>query len=56
MVVGGETNPVFHTTDYIYYKSSFVDKWVPKAGLQSYKKPLRMPASKECEDGYCLLG
>jgi hypothetical protein len=56
VVVGGETNPIVHTTDYVYYKTASVDKWVPKAGIKLDKKPLRMPASKECEDSLCILG
>jgi hypothetical protein len=56
VVVGGETNPIVHTTDYVHYKTASVDKWVPKAGIKLDKKPLRMPASKECEDGLCILG
>jgi hypothetical protein len=56
VVVGGETNPIVHTTDYVYYKTASVDKWVPKAGIKLDKKPLRMPASKECEDGLCFTG
>jgi hypothetical protein len=41
VVVGGETNPIVHTTDYVYYKTASVDKWVPKAGIKLDKKPLR---------------
>jgi len=56
VVVGGETNPIFQTTDYVYYKTASVDKWVPKSGIKLDKKPLRMPAYRECEDGLCILG
>jgi hypothetical protein len=56
VVVGGETNPIFHATDYVYYKTASVDKWTPKAGIKLDKKPLRMPAYHECEDGLCILG
>jgi hypothetical protein len=53
LVVGGETNPIFQTTDYVFYKTASVDKWIPKGGIKLDKKPLRMPESKECEDGLC---
>jgi hypothetical protein len=56
VVVGGETNPIVHTSDYVYYKTAPVDKWIPKAGIKLDKKPLRMPAYHECEDGLCILG
>jgi hypothetical protein len=56
IVVGGETNPIFQTTDYVYYKTASVDKWIPKAGIKLDKKPIRMPAFHECEDGYCNFG
>jgi len=56
VVVGGETNPIFQTTDYVYYKTASVDKWVPKNGVKLDTKPLRMPAYRECEDELCILG
>lgn len=56
VVVGGETNPIIHTTDYVYYKTASVDVWVPKGGIKLDKKPLRMPAYRECEDGLCFTG
>ncbi len=56
IVVGGETNPIFQTTDYVYYKTASVDKWMPKGGIKLDEKPLRMPAYRECEDELCILG
>jgi hypothetical protein len=56
IVVGGETNPIVHTTDYVHYKTAPVDKWIPKGGIKLDKKPLRMPAYHECEDELCILG
>ena len=56
LVVGGETNPIFQTTDYVYYKTASVDKWVPRGGIKLDPKPLRMPEYKECEDGLCNFG
>jgi hypothetical protein len=34
VVVGGETNPIWQTTDYVYYKTASVDKWMPKDGIK----------------------
>jgi hypothetical protein len=56
VVVGGETNPIFHTTDYVHYKTVSVDKWIPKDGIRLDAKPLRMPAYKQCEDELCKIG
>lgn len=56
VVVGGETNPIIQTTDYVHYKTASVDKWIPKGGISVDAKPLRMPAYRECEDELCLLG
>lgn len=56
LVVGGETNPIFHTTDYVHYTTVSVDRWVPAGGIRLDEKPLRMPAVKLCEDGLCNYG
>jgi hypothetical protein len=56
LVVGGETNPIFHTTDYVHYAPASVDRWVPAGGVRLDPKPLRMPAVKLCEDGLCNYG
>ena len=56
IVVGGETNPIVHTTDYVYYKTAPVDMWIPKGGIRLDAKPLRMPAYRECEDELCFTG
>jgi hypothetical protein len=56
LVVGGETNPIVHTTDYVYYKTALVDKWIPQKGIKLDAKPIRMPVAHECEDGSCILG
>lgn len=55
IVVGGETNPIVHTTDYVHYKTASVDKWIPAGGIKADAK-LRMPAARECEDGLCFSG
>ena len=56
VVVGGETNPVWQSTDYTYYKTASVDKWMPENGIKLDEKPIRMPVSKQCEDELCLIG
>jgi hypothetical protein len=53
LVVGGETNPMWITTDFIYTRSAAVDKWRPKRGIRRDAKPLRMPAAVTCKDGLC---
>jgi hypothetical protein len=53
VVVGGETNPIWQTTDYVYYKTTSVDKWIPKDGIRHDERPLRMPAGLACADGSC---
>ncbi|MBN2320920.1 MAG: hypothetical protein JXR49_17710 [Acidobacteria bacterium] len=56
IVVGGETNPIWQSTDYTYYKTASIDKWVPKDGIKLDAMPLRMPVYKECEDELCIIG
>jgi hypothetical protein len=53
LVVGGETNPMWITTDFAYTRSVSVDKWRPKCGIRRDAKPLRMPAPVTCQDGTC---
>jgi hypothetical protein len=53
IVVGGETNPIYATSDYIYSKTWPVDKWIPKNGVKKDEKPIRMPVPKACKDGSC---
>ena len=53
LVVGGETNPIFQTTDYVHYKTASVDKWIPEGGIRLDEKPLRMPVGLPCADGTC---
>jgi hypothetical protein len=53
IVVGGETNPMWITTDFSHTRSFSIDKWRPKAGLRRDAKPLRMPAPVTCKDGTC---
>jgi len=53
LVVGGETNPMWITTDFSYTQSVSIDKWTPKGGVRRDAKPLRMPAPVTCKDGTC---
>lgn len=55
VVVGGETNPLWLTTDFLYTQSASVDKWRPKGGLRRDSRPLRMPTTGGCSDGMCGL-
>lgn len=53
LVVGGETNPMWITTDFTHTRSVAVDKWRPKAGIRRDERPLRMPVALTCKDGLC---
>jgi hypothetical protein len=53
VVVGGEWNPMFTTTDFVYTQTVSIDKWIPKKGLRFDEKPIRMPSPKTCKDGSC---
>lgn len=53
LVVGGETNPMWITTDFGYNRSASIDAWRPKDGLRRDARPLRMPAPLICQDGAC---
>ncbi len=53
IVAGGETNPMWVTTDFSYFQTVAVDPWIPKAGIRKDAKPLRMPVPVTCKDGSC---
>jgi hypothetical protein len=53
VVVGGETNPIWQSTDYRNYAITGIDKWIPAKGITLDEKPLRMPAGLKCADGSC---
>lgn len=55
IVVGGETNPMWITTDFSYTQSASIDKWRPKAGIRFDARPLRMPVAVTCSEGVCGL-
>jgi len=53
VVVGGEWNPMFTTTDFTYTQTVSIDKWIPKSGVRFDEKPIRMPSPVSCKDGSC---
>jgi hypothetical protein len=53
IVAGGETNPMWVTTDFSYFQTVVIDPWIPKAGIKKDAKPLRMPVPVMCKDGSC---
>jgi hypothetical protein len=55
VVVGGEWNPFWVTTNFHYSMTVSIDKWIPKAGIRHDTHPLRMPAPTICKDGLCGL-
>ncbi len=56
IVVGGESNPIYATSDFIYSKTWPVDKWIPKSGIRHDAEPIRMPKAVTCADGSCGIG
>jgi len=55
VVVGGEWNPFWMTTDFHYTHTFAIDKWIPKSGIRKDPRPLRMPAAINCSEGVCGL-
>jgi len=53
VVVGGEWNPMFTTTDFVYTQTVSIDKWIPKGGIRQDARPIRMPSPVTCRDGAC---
>jgi hypothetical protein len=53
VVVGGEWNPMFTTTDFVYTQTVSVDNWIPKKGIYFDEKPIRMPSPVTCKDSSC---
>ncbi|MHB8105192.1 MAG: hypothetical protein ACYDG5_06595, partial [Dehalococcoidales bacterium] len=56
VVAGGETNPMWVTTDFSYFQTVKIDPWIPKAGIKKDARPLRMPEAVLCKDGSCGIG
>jgi len=55
VVVGGEWNPMFTTTDFVHTQTVSIDKWIPKRGIRFDENPIRMPSPVACKDGICGL-
>jgi hypothetical protein len=55
VVVGGEMNPMWVTTDFSYFQTVVIDPWIPESGVRKDEKPLRMPEAVSCKDGSCGL-
>ncbi|MFA5308948.1 MAG: hypothetical protein WC370_05600 [Dehalococcoidales bacterium] len=55
LVVGGEWNPMYLTTDFSHVRTISVDKWIPKTGIKYDDIPIRMPVAVTCKDGVCGL-
>jgi hypothetical protein len=53
IVMGGEWNPIFMTSDFVYLQTESIDKWIPKNGIKQDVHPLRMPAQTNCSEGIC---
>jgi hypothetical protein len=53
VVVGGEWNPFWITTDFKHTQTVPIDKWIPKTGIRHDELPLRMPKAVKCKDGSC---
>jgi len=53
IVVGGETNPMWITTDFTYTRTVSIDPWRPKCGIRHDARPLRMPTPLTCKAGTC---
>jgi hypothetical protein len=55
VVVGGETNPLWQTTDFFYTQTASVDKWRPRYGSESTSRsrPAQPGSVGNCESGEC---
>jgi len=53
IVVGGETNPLWITTDFMISAQASIDQWVPKAGVTKDKRPYRLPAALTISQAAC---
>jgi hypothetical protein len=53
IVVGGEMNPMWVTTDFSHFQTVVIDPWIPKAGIKKDARPLRMPEPVACAEGTC---
>ena len=55
IVLGGEWNPMFDTSDFVYIQTNLIDKWIPKSGIRKDEPPIRMPVQLNCMDGTCEI-
>ncbi len=55
IILGGEWNPMFSTTDFTYLQTESIDKWAPKGGIKMMDPLYRMPAQAICSEGVCGL-
>jgi len=55
IVVGGEWNPMWLTTDFLHVRTMSIDEWTPRKGIRYDENPLRMPVAITCKDGVCGL-
>jgi hypothetical protein len=54
IVLGGEWNPIFMTSDFTYLQTEPIDKWIAKGGIKA-DPSYRMPAQAICSEGICGL-
>ena len=55
IVLGGEWNPVFMTSDLSYIQTEPIDRWIPANGIRKDEIPIRMPVQLNCMDGTCEI-
>ncbi|MBV9179681.1 MAG: hypothetical protein JO356_00085 [Acidobacteria bacterium] len=55
IVVGGETNPLWQTTDFRYTRSASIDAWRPKNPIPAGLRMPRAPVDLTCRGGACEL-
>ncbi len=55
VVLGGEWNPFWVTTNFHYAGTISIDKWIPHTGTRHDSHLLRMPAQNNCKDDICRL-
>lgn len=55
VIVGGQTNPLWQTTDFLYTQSAVIDIWRPTRAVRRDARPIRMPGAATCSEGTCGL-
>jgi len=51
VIVGGQTNPLWQTTDFVYTQSAVIDTWRPTRAVRRDALPIRMPGTATCSEG-----